>query len=140
MLFSQSIIEKFYIMLLSLSVQQPSRKWGSSTWFAINWSSGIFMSSDENMVSSLNFWYNKRAAAVITISLCQGFLKDRSKNVTIVGNFKTRPWKFRTGNHTYREMKGVYSSDRSNKYPVPLIVSIASIDHHRIVDYGVVWW
>lgn len=35
-------------------------------------------------------------------------------------------------------MKGVDSDDRRNEYPVSYIVPIAFIDHHRIVDYGVV--
>lgn len=39
----------------------------------------------------------------------------------------------------YREMKGVYFSDRSNKYFVFLIVFIVFIDYYCIVDYGVVW-
>ena len=37
-------------------------------------------------------------------------------------------------------MKGVDSSDRSDKYPVPLVVAIALVCQNQVVDDEVVSW
>lgn len=122
----------------SLSVQQPPRKWGSSCRAAINMSSGIFMSSNENMVTILHIWYDKCAAAMITRSYT--IFKSGSKTVSIERNFKTGPRYFWTIYHTYREMEGIDPGYRCDEYPVPLIIPIGSVYYHSVVDYRMVRW
>ena len=119
--------------------QNCLRKWSFVASSAMDWTSGSLVSSDENMVTEIHIRYNYCDAAVVSsVSRAFRFFEGGAKGNAILWKFKACPWWFRTLNYTYRKMEGIYSGDRSDEYPVPLVIPTAKVGQNQVIDDGVI--